>query len=106
MIIKIREYITPDGKSPFEEWLLGLRDKKARAKVLIRLDRIAKGNFGDYKYLREGVYELRLTYGKGIRVYYGKEEETVILLLCGGDKSTQTRDIKKAIEYWHEHTGE
>jgi len=105
MIIKIREYITPDGKSPFEEWLLGLSDRKARAKVLTRLDRIAKGNFGDYKYLREGVYELRLTYGKGIRVYYGKEEDTVILLLCGGDKSTQTKDIQKAIEYWHKHRG-
>jgi len=56
--------------------------------------------------LFEGVYELRLTYGKGIRIYYGKEEESIILLLLGGDKSTQNRDVKTAIEYWHEHTGE
>ncbi len=71
-MIKIREYITPEGTSPFEDWLLNLRDRKAKAKVVTRLDRVAAGNFGDHKYLREGVYELRLTYGKGIRIYYGK----------------------------------
>ncbi|MDM8562720.1 type II toxin-antitoxin system RelE/ParE family toxin [Candidatus Marithioploca araucensis] len=102
----MREYITPEGTSPFEDWLLNLRDRKAKAKVVTRLDRVAAGNFGDHKYLREGVYELRLTYGKGIRIYYGKEEDTIILLLLGGDKSTQNRDVKKAIEYWHEQTGE
>ena len=105
-MIKIREYITPGGTSPFEEWLLNLRDRKAKAKIVTRLDRVAAGNFGDHKYLREGVYELRLTYGKGIRIYYGKEKDTIILLLLGGDKSTQNRDVKKAIEYWHEQTGE
>ncbi|EDN72623.1 protein containing DUF891 [Beggiatoa sp. SS] len=105
-MIEIREYITPEGRSPFGEWLLNLRDKKAKAKVLTRLDRVTAGNFGDHKYLSEGVYELRLTYGKGIRIYYGKEEESIILLLLGGDKSTQNRDVKTAIEYWHEHTGE
>ncbi len=105
-MIEIREYITPEGTSPFEEWLLNLRDRKAKAKIVTRLGRVAAGNFGDHKYLSEGVYELRLTYGKGIRIYYGKEEDTIILLLLGGDKSTQTRDVKQAIEYWHEHTGE
>lgn len=104
-MIEIREYITPEGISPFGEWLSNLRDRKAKAKVLARLDRVAVGNFGDHKYLCEGVYELRLTYGKGIRIYYGKED-TIILLLLGGDKSTQNQDIKKAIEYWREHTGE
>ena len=105
-MIKIREYITPEGTSPFEEWFLKLRDRKAKAKIMARFDRIATGNFGDHKYLCKGVYELRFTYGKGIRIYYGKEEDTIILLLLGGDKSTQNRDVKKAIEYWHEHTGE
>ena len=105
-MIEIREYITPEGTSPFEEWFFNLRDRKAKAKITIRLGRVAAGNFGDHKYLCEGVYELRLTYGKGIRIYYGKEEDTIILLLLGGDKSTQTRNVKKAIEYWHEQTGE
>ncbi len=105
-MIKIREYVTPEGISPFEEWFLNLRDRRAKAKIITRFDRVAAGNFGDHKYLSEGVYELRFTYGKGIRIYYGKEEDTIILLLLGGDKSTQTRDVKKAIEYWHEHTGE
>ena len=105
-MIEIREYITPEGISPFGEWLSNLRDRKAKAKVLTRLDRVAAGNFGDHKYLREGVYELRFTYGKGIRIYYGKEKDTIILLLLGGDKSTQNQNVKKAIEYWHEHTGE
>jgi len=63
------------------------------------------GNFADHKYLHAGVHELRITYGKGLRIYYGKEDNTVVLLLCGGDKSTQRQDIKKAIAYWHEHTG-
>ncbi|MEN8219507.1 MAG: type II toxin-antitoxin system RelE/ParE family toxin [Pseudomonadota bacterium] len=105
-MIEIREYLTPSGSSPFGEWLLNLRDRKAKAKILTRLDRVAAGNLGDHKYLRDAVYELRLTYGKGIRIYYGKEGDTIILLLCGGDKSTQSRDIKKAVEYWQEHTGE
>jgi len=104
-MIEIREYVTLEGVSPFEEWFSNLRDKKAKAKILTRLDRMAEGNFGDHKYLREGVYEIRLIYGKGIRIYYGKEKDTAILLLCGGDKSSQKRDVKKAIQYWHEHTG-
>jgi len=105
-MIEVREYITPEGTSPFEKWFFNLRDRKAKAKIITRLGRVAAGNFGDHKYLCEGVYELRLTYGKGIRIYYGKEEDTIILLLLGGDKSTQTRDVKQAIEYWHEQTGE
>jgi putative addiction module killer protein len=71
-MIEIREYITPEGTSPFGEWLLNLRDRKAKAKVVARLDRVAAGNFGAHKYLRKGVSELRLAYGKGIRIYYGK----------------------------------
>jgi len=104
-MIEIREYITPEGKVPFAEWLTNLPDPKAKAKVFTRLDRVVVGNFGDHKYLSSGVYELRITYGKGLRIYYGKEDNTVVLLLCGGNKSTQRQDIKKAIAYWHEHTG-
>ena len=74
-----------------------------RAKILTRIDRLKLGNFGDCKSLQEGICELRIHYGPGIRVYFGKTGKTVILLLCGGDKSSQTRDIAKAKEYFKEY---
>lgn len=98
--IEIREYITLSGKSPFNNWLMKLRDKEARAKILVRLDRLEIGHFGDHKYLRDGVSELRIPHGKGYRVYYGREGNTVVLLLCGGDKSSQDNDIVDAVAYW------
>ncbi len=70
-----------------------------RAKILTRLDRLKFGNFGDCKTLKEGVCELRIHYGPGIRIYYGKIGNKVILLLCGGDKGSQDRDVAKAKEY-------
>jgi putative addiction module killer protein len=76
-----------------------LEDKILRYRIKERLDRVALGNLGDYKFISNGVYELRLAFGSGYRIYYGSEESTVILLLCGGDKSTQKKDIKKAITY-------
>jgi putative addiction module killer protein len=74
-------------------------DKTARYRVKERLDRVVLGNLGDHKFIGDGVNELRLAFGAGYRIYYGKEENTIILLLCGGDKSTQKADIKKAIKY-------
>jgi len=103
MTIELREYLTPAGKSPFGEWLSKLRDRTAKAKIIDRLDRVAENNFGDYKSVGEGVYELRIHYANGYRIYYGRESHVIILLLCGGDKTTQAKDIRKAIEYWHEH---
>ena len=74
--------------------------KYTRAKILTRLDRLKLGNFGDCKTIEEGVCELRIHYGPGgIRIYYGKIENKVVLLLCGGDKGSQSRDITKAKEY-------
>jgi putative addiction module killer protein len=87
--------ITPEGTSPFEEWFLNLRDRKA--KIVTRLGRVAAGNFGDHKYLCEGVYELRLTYGKGIRIYYGKEEDTIILLLLGFENQLKPEMLNKPL---------
>ncbi len=106
MSIQIREYVTPTGKSPFADWLAKLRDQDARAKVLTRLDRLETGNFGDHKYLRDGVYELRIPHGKGYRVYYGRAGDTIVLLLCGGDKSSQNKDISNAVAYWRAYQGE
>lgn len=104
--IEIQEYLTPAARSPFGEWLSQLADNRAKAKVLTRLDRVAAGNWGDHKYLSDGVYELRIPYGKGLRIYYGTVGDTLILLLGGGDKSTQSQDINQAIEYWQEYQQE
>ena len=97
---EIQRYITPDGKIPFTEWLNSLRDSKARFRINSRLKRVGFGNLGDYRFVGEGVWELRIDYGPGYRVYFGQVETTVVLLLCGGDKSTQAQDILKAKEYW------
>ncbi|MBF0448438.1 MAG: type II toxin-antitoxin system RelE/ParE family toxin [Magnetococcales bacterium] len=101
--IKILEYLTKDGKGPFLSWLEGLRDIRAKARIRTRLDRVSMGNLGDHKTVGEGVIELRITYGPGYRVYLGRDGEQLVLLLCGGDKSTQTRDITKAHEYWADY---
>jgi putative addiction module killer protein len=99
----IQRYSTPDGKVPFSEWLDSLRDLKAKFKIERRLDRVGTGNFGDYRTVGEGVYELRINYGPGYRVYFGQVEETIVLLLIGGDKSTQEQDIRKAKTYWTDY---
>ena len=97
--IEIEIYETPTGKRPFEIWIKGIKEIHTRAKILTRLDRLKLGNFGDCTTLQEGVCELRIHYGPGIRIYYGKIGSKVILLLCGGDKRSQNRDIAKAKEY-------
>ena len=96
----LQEYVTPDGKIPFREWLHGLRDIRARARVRVRLNRVRLGSFGDTKPVGDGVAELRVPYGPGYRVYFAQAGSTIVLLLCGGDKSTQSRDISTAKEYW------
>jgi putative addiction module killer protein len=81
----------------FSRWLDGLRDSEARAKILVRLERLANGNPGDVKSVGEGVSELRVNYGPGYRVYYKQQNKKLIILLAGGNKNTQAKDIKKAI---------
>jgi putative addiction module killer protein len=91
-----------DGRVPFEEWLDELNDKKAVARVLARLARVRQGNLGDCKSVGEGVSELRVDYGPGYRVYFGQEGRTLVVLLGGGDKRTQDRDIRIAKQHWRE----
>lgn len=98
----IRNYTTLDGREPFEEWLDSLRDRKSQAIVLERLNRVRLGNFGDCRHLGEGVYELRIHYGPGYRIYFGELEDVIVILLCGGAKRTQRQDMKRAKEYWQE----
>jgi len=96
-------FVTEEGREPFSEWLTSLRDIKARAKIRVRLDRASLGNLGDSHGVGEGVQELRIDYGPGYRIYLGQEGETMVLLLCGEDKSTQNKDIEKAKRYWNEY---
>lgn len=96
---KIREYLTENGQSPFDIWLIGLHDLRARARVDTRLNRASLGNFGDYASVGGGVLELRIFYGPGYRVYYSLVGENVMLLLLGGTKGTQKRDIQIAKAY-------
>ena len=92
-----------NGQVPFEEWLDDLNDKKAVARILARLARVRQGNLGDSKPVGEGVSELRVDYGPGYRVYFGQKGQTLVLLLCGGDKRSQDSDIRLAKQYWQEY---
>ncbi|KAF3887029.1 MULTISPECIES: type II toxin-antitoxin system RelE/ParE family toxin [Nostocales] len=100
---EIQDYLTSEGRSPFAEWLEALRDIQARAKIRNRLKRVESGNLGNYRSVGEGVCELKVDYGPGYRVYFGQIGTTIVLLLCGGDKSTQEQDINKAREYWKDY---
>jgi putative addiction module killer protein len=80
----------------FRKWRLRLRDQRIRALIASRLDRLAFGNAGDVRPMGQGVSELRIDHGPGYRIYYVKRGETIIILLSGGDKSTQAKDIKRA----------
>jgi putative addiction module killer protein len=98
-MIIVRRYRTEDGREVVTEWLANLRDARARARVVARVARLAAGNFGDCKVLRDGVSEMRIDYGPGYRVYFSVVGQVVVLLLCGGDKRTQGGDIDKAAAY-------
>lgn len=98
----VRDYVTADGKDLVSEWLAKLRDRSARIAIDRRLNRAEHGNFGDHRFCREGVWELRVDVGPGYRVYYALADQQVVLLLCGGDKRTQSADIARACEYWME----
>jgi putative addiction module killer protein len=91
------------GKSAFLDWLLHLKDVKARAVIRARINRLELGNFGDCKSVGAGVLELRVSFGPGYRVYFGRDGNTLLVLLCGGDKGSQTRDIQKAKLFWKEY---
>lgn len=101
-MIELLRYQREDGREPFTEWLNDQRDKVAQARIRIRLRQVQAGNFGDAKPVGDGVSELRIHVGAGYRVYFGRHGKTVVILLCGGDKSSQTADIKRAKELWAE----
>ena len=93
----IKVYIDDNGNEPIKEWLESL-DKTTRKRILLRFDRLRDGNFGDYKQIDDELYELRFMYGSGYRVYYTLAKKTIVLLINGGDKKSQLKDIKRAKE--------
>jgi putative addiction module killer protein len=92
MMIEVRE------SDVFKAWFAGLRDQEARARIRLRIRRLSEGNPGDVKSVGKGVTEMRVDYGPGYRIYSVRRGRTVVILLCGGDKRTQARDIARAIE--------
>ncbi len=100
---EIQYYRTSSGRQPFTEWFESIRDKNTQQKIDKRLARLEHGNFGDCQSVGEGVFELRLHFGSGYRIYFGQIENTLVLLLCGGDKASQARDIERAKIYWREY---
>ena len=98
-MIETIAYQDSNGHSPYADWLEGLTDKRAKARILVRVNRLAAGNFGDCKPLRDGVQELRIDHGPGYRVYLSRQGPVFVLLLCGSDKGDQDRAIKQAIDY-------
>jgi len=101
--IEVRQYQTADGRKPFGAWLDRLRDEQARARIAARIDRMQSGLRGDWKAVGADVFELRIDHGPGYRVYCGQDGNALVLLLCGGDKRTQKRDIEVAHGYWQDY---
>ncbi len=96
-------YATPSGKRPFEQWIKSINDSTTVWRIQARLAGVGAGNLGDVKPVGAGVSELRLKFGAGYRIYFGVDGDHLIILLCGGDKSTQSDDIEKAKVYWTDY---
>ena len=101
--MQIIHYLAADNTDYYQEWLDGLRDLKARVTIQRRVDRLMSGNCGDHRFCKDGVWELRMDIGPGYRVYYARAGQTIVLLLCGGDKRTQEADLNRAVEYWQDY---
>ena len=100
---RIEHYLTADGqKDLYTDWLRRLRDAQAKVAVIRRVARVEQGNFGDHKFRRDCVWELRIDVGPGYRVYYGLAGQRLVLLLCGGDTRTHDADIDRAVDYWQD----
>ena len=93
-------YEQDQGQRPFEKWLDNLRDKQAQTRIARRIRQVQNGTLGDSKPVGEGVLELRIDVGAGYRIYCGRHGEALVILLCGGDKASQSKDIERAKEFW------
>ena len=99
-MVEVLRYQAEDATEPVTEWLNNLRDRQAQARLRVRLRRLEAENFGDCDPVGQGVFELREHIGAGYRVYFGRHGRQVVILLCGGDKKSQTAYIKRAKRYW------
>lgn len=100
---RIEHYLTADEqKDLYIEWLRRLHDHQAKVAIIRRVAWLEQGNFGDRKFCRDGVWELRIDLGPGYRVYYAQAGRRLVLLLCGGSKRTQDADIERAVAYWQD----
>jgi len=97
--MEVRHYLSRSGKDIFDDWVSGLADRRTQAKIATRINRLAAGNFGDCKPLGQGLWELRVDWEPGYRVYYAMIARACALLLCAGDKRTQRADMDRAREY-------
>ena len=102
MALTVREYLTADGKSPFRVWLNSLT-VAVRARIQARVLRFEMGNLGDHKSVGSGVWEARVMFGPGYRIYFGKDGDSIIVLLLGGDKGPQAKDISRAQGFWGDY---
>lgn len=100
MTFQVRHYVTSSEKDVYLDWLRRQRDTTAVDAVIRRVNRLEDGDFGDHRFCRDGVWELRIDVGIGYRVYYALAGKDIVLLLCGGDKRTQGADIDRACDYW------
>lgn len=96
-------YANQHGYEPFAEWMDDLSDQQGKRRILQRLRRLEQGNYGDVAPIGDGLSELRMFFGSGYRVYFGEDAENIVIVLCGGDKSTQEKDIQNAKAYWKEY---
>lgn len=99
-MLELQRYVMPNGISPYGEWFRSLKDNSTKARIRMRLRRLEMGNLGDYVPVGDGLIELRIHLGPGYRIYCGRHGMEVILLLSGGDKSTQAEDIRRAKGMW------
>lgn len=99
---KVLHYVV-DGRDVFDAWLRALPDLVGQVAIVKRLVRLEDGNFGDCRSLGRGLWELRIHYGPGYRVYYGEDGPVIVVILCGGDKGSQSRDIRRAGKFWDEY---
>jgi putative addiction module killer protein len=104
-LFNIKEFVDQDGSSPFRVWVDNL-DAQIKARIQARIFRFESGNLGDYKSVGGGVFEARFNFGPGYRLYFGRQESRILLLLLGGDKSKQRRDIKLAKIFWKQYLEE
>ncbi len=101
--MEVREYLDDEGRNPYALWFSGLSDEQAVARILVARARMEDGNLGDSHSIGKGVMERRIHYGPGYRIYYGREDDKIVILLGGGTKKRQSRDVAEAQALWARH---